>query len=128
VSAMVVGTVPGFFGFDLVREATVLVGMLLLVWVESVSVPTLVARWSGVLASASLYIYLCHWQIYPHLEDRVPLLATVLSLLGGIVLWQLATRVVPAGLRRLRPDPPLRDVDVLELAGHDHVGRRVRHD
>ena len=27
----------------------------------------------GVLASASLYIYLAHWQIYPHLEDRFPL-------------------------------------------------------
>jgi len=94
VSAVVVLTVPGFFD-DLVRELVVIAGVLVLVWLRSVRVPTLVARLCAVLASASLYIYLAHWQIYPHLEDSYPLLATVLSLVGGIILWQVSTRTSP---------------------------------
>ena len=94
VSAMVVATVPGFFD-DVQRDTVVVVGALLLVWVRAVTVPSSVARVTGVLASASLYIYLAHWQIYPHLEDSYPLLATVLSLLGGIVFWQLTSWASP---------------------------------
>ncbi len=101
VSAVVVATVPGFFG-DVTRDAVVVVGLLLLVWVRSVRVPHQLARVSGVLASASLYIYLAHWQIYPHLEDRVPVLATLLSLLGGILLWQAVERATPYVVRGLR--------------------------
>ena len=66
--------------------------MLALVWLRALRVPAWAVRAAGVLASASLYIYLAHWQIYPHLEDRFPLLATVLALLGGIVLWQVSER------------------------------------
>ena len=94
VSLMVVVTVPGFFD-NVSRDAVVVVGALLLIWIRAVIVPSSVARVAGVLASASLYIYLAHWQIYPHLEDSYPLLATLLSLLGGIVFWQVATRVSP---------------------------------
>ena len=98
VSLVVVASVPGFFG-DPVREAVVVAGMLLLVWLPAVRVPAVVARAAGVLASASLYVYLAHWQIYPHLEDRFPLAATLLSLVGGIVFWQVATRATPLAQR-----------------------------
>jgi len=101
VSALVVATLPGFFG-DPAREAVVAGGLLLLLWLRSVRVPDAVARTAGVLASASLYIYLAHWQIYPHLEDRFPLLATVLALLGGLAFWQVYERLVPAVVRRAR--------------------------
>jgi len=94
VSALVVLTVPGFFG-DASRDTVVVVGALALIWVRAVSVPSSVARVAGVLASASLYIYLAHWQIYPHLEDGYPLLATILSLLGGIALWRVASWASP---------------------------------
>jgi hypothetical protein len=94
ISALVIATVPGFFG-DLEREALVVAGLLMLVWVRAVRVPSWAARATGVLAAASLYIYLAHWQIYPHLEDSFPLLATVLSLLGGIAFWRLAGWVSP---------------------------------
>jgi hypothetical protein len=100
VSAVVVATVPGFFESP-GREVVVVAGMLLLVWLRAVRVPGWLAQTSGVLAAASLYIYLAHWQIYPHLEDRFPLLATVLSLAGGIAFWQLSIRGAPA-VRRLR--------------------------
>jgi hypothetical protein len=96
VSAVLVATVPGFFE-DPAREAIVIGGLLLLVWVRAVRVPAAVARPAGVLASASLYIYLIHWQVYPHLEDHVPWLATVLSLIAGVLLW----RAVEAVSRRL---------------------------
>ncbi len=101
VSLVVVATVPGFFDSP-GRDAVVIAGMLLLVWLRAVRVPGWFARASGVLAAASLYIYLSHWQIYPHLEHRFPLLATVLSLLGGIAFWQVSTRLVPAVAGRLR--------------------------
>jgi hypothetical protein len=94
VSLAVLVSVPGFFG-DPRRDGVVVAGLLLLVWLHAVRVPAVVVRVAGVLASASLYIYLAHWQIYPHLEDRVPLAATVLSLLGGIAFWQVATLATP---------------------------------
>jgi acyl-CoA synthetase (AMP-forming)/AMP-acid ligase II len=94
VSLVVVATVPGFFGQP-VREAIVVAGMLLLVWVGAVRLPGWLTQVAGVLAASSLYIYLCHWQIYPHLEDSAPFLATVLALLGGIAFWMVATRVAP---------------------------------
>ena len=60
------------------------------------------ARRSGVLAAASLYIYLAHWQVYPRLEDAFPLLATALGL--GIGSAQVAgRRAGRARLGRRRP-------------------------
>ncbi len=107
VSALTVATVPGFFG-DPAREGVVVAGLLLLVWLRAVRVPAVVARVAGVLASASLYIYLAHWQIYPHLEDRFPLAATLLGLLGGIAFWQATARATPWVQRLLRPQRPTR--------------------
>ena len=113
VSATVVATVPGFFADGQhVRELVVVVGLLLVTWVRQVRVPTVVARCAGVLASASLYVYLCHWQIYPAYEFQLPWLATALSLAAGIAFWWVATRattyVEQALARRQRgADPAL---------------------
>ncbi len=54
-----------------------------------------VARLAGVLASASLYIYLVHWQIYPAYEFSLPWLATGLSLTAGIAFYLVVTRATP---------------------------------
>jgi len=101
VSAVVVLTVPGFFD-DTARDAIVAGGILALVWVRSVRVPAAAARVLAVLAGASLYIYLVHWQVYPHLEHHIPWLATVLSLLAGVLLWQVVERVTPPVVRAAR--------------------------
>ncbi len=69
VSAIAIALTAGFFGQPM-REAIVLGGFLLMLWLPHVSVPAPVARWCGVLAGASLFIYLTHWQVYPPLEDR----------------------------------------------------------
>jgi acyl-coenzyme A synthetase/AMP-(fatty) acid ligase/acyl carrier protein len=99
VSAMLVAAVPGFFE-DGQREMVVAVGMLLLVWVPHLRVPRMLVPALGVLAATSLYIYLTHWQVYPHLEDDYPLLALLASLLVGILFARCAMRLM-AGLERL---------------------------
>ncbi len=108
VSVIVAATVPGFFE-DAARESLVVAGMLTLVWVRSVRVPAVLARVMGVLASASLYIYLVHWQVYPWLEDEIPWLATLLSLVAGVLLWQAVERTTPVvvglGRRAARARP-----------------------
>jgi acyl-CoA synthetase (AMP-forming)/AMP-acid ligase II len=76
MTAVTVASVAGFFGQP-GREAVVIGGVILLSWVATVRVPRLLGRAAGVLASSSLYVYLTHWQVYPHLEDRFPLLAVL---------------------------------------------------
>lgn len=68
VSALALVLVVGFFG-EVHREVIVLGGFLLLLWRPQVRVTPLVGRVAGVLAGASLFIYLTHWQVYPPLED-----------------------------------------------------------
>ncbi|HEX8003195.1 MAG TPA: AMP-binding protein [Mycobacteriales bacterium] len=97
VTALAVATVPGFFNTT-VRDVTVVAGILLLVWVPTVRLPAVLARPAGALASASLYVYLTHWQVFPHLQWRQPALAVAASFGVGLAYWWLAT----AGLARVR--------------------------
>lgn len=84
VSGLALVLVAGFFG-ELHREVIVLGGFLLLLWRPQVPVTPLLARVAGVLAGASLFIYLTHWQVYPPLEDAGhQWLALVASLTVGI--------------------------------------------
>jgi acyl-CoA synthetase (AMP-forming)/AMP-acid ligase II len=102
VTALAVVGTHGFFLHEPAREAYVVVGIAALTWLRDVRIPDRLARPAGVLAGASMWIYLVHWEIYPHLENRIPLLATLLSLLGGIVasaLWARAVRSAPARTR-----------------------------
>ena len=91
VTALVLSTVPGFFD-DPQRDAVVVVGFLLLVWVPTVPCPTALLRPVSLLASASLYIYLTHWQIYPYLERDHPLGALLASVGLGLLYWFAWTR------------------------------------
>jgi acyl-CoA synthetase (AMP-forming)/AMP-acid ligase II len=84
VSGLAVLLVVGFFG-EVHREVIVVGGFLLLLWRPHVPVTPLLARVAGVLATASLFIYLTHWQVYPALEDAGhQWLALVASLTVGI--------------------------------------------
>lgn len=106
VSAAVVLGVSGFFA-DPERETIIVAGILLLVWVRSVRVPRLVARAAAVLAAASLFIYVTHWQVYPHLEWEDPWLALLLSLAVGIAYQHLWARLVGrSGASRKQAWPP----------------------
>ncbi|MEZ0577901.1 AMP-binding protein [Nocardioides sp. MH1] len=97
LSLLLVLGVHGLFD-DPTREATVVLGLLVLVWLPTVPVPRLAVGALGQLAGASFSIYLTHWQVYPHLEDRWPLGGLLASVAVGILAWRamdLVTRSVP---------------------------------
>ncbi len=84
VTALAAALTIGFFG-QVHREVIVLGGFLLMAWVPHVRLPQWLARAAGVLAGASLFVYLTHWQVYPGLEDAGhPWLALVASVTVGI--------------------------------------------
>ncbi len=96
----------GFFG-DTARELFVVGAVAILLWARPVRLPRWLARVTGALAAASLAIYLTHWQVYPHLEDRYPLLATLSSLVVGLAyhrLCSVAGRVTAIVRRRIALD------------------------
>jgi hypothetical protein len=101
LSAVVLVTVPGFFD-SAERTSMIIALLLLLTWAPTVLVPGAVRKVAGVLASASLYIYLVHWLVYPHVRPYSGWLALVVSVLAGIGYWLLAARAVPAAARAWR--------------------------
>jgi hypothetical protein len=100
VSAVAVLTVPGFFA-DPARDGLILGGILLLTWVRALPVPVGLRRATGLLASASLYAYLVHWLVFPHLAGIHPVLAVVASLAAGVGYWAMAANLPRAVLRPL---------------------------
>ena len=99
VALAVLGTV-GFFGNPW-REALIVGGIILLVLVPSIRLPRAALAPISRLASSSLFIYLTHWQVYPHIEPTSPLAATVASLAVGILLWHVTLPILTA----IRPGP-----------------------
>ena len=99
-SAVACLAVPGFFGTPS-REAIVLVGILVLLWFPTLPVVRPLVPVVGVLAAASMFVYLTHWQVYPPLEDHLPWLATLLSLAVGVAVWKGYTFVVARAGRAL---------------------------
>jgi hypothetical protein len=93
---VLLGTVVGAAGFfgDPRRELLLVVAVAALAWIPSVRVPGRVASVLGVLAASSLFVYLTHWQVYPHLEDDFPLPATLASFAVGIAYWWLMRPLV----------------------------------
>ncbi len=102
VTLVVPLTVVGFFPENQPRELVVIAGILALLWIPAVLVPRPLDRLVTLIASASLFIYLTHWHVYPHLEQDHQLLAALASLTVGITVWRgyVATR---RRLRRTRP-------------------------
>ncbi|WP_309115735.1 non-ribosomal peptide synthetase [Saccharothrix sp.] len=91
VVAMVL--VPGSFD-DPAREGVVLAGLALLLALTRVPLPRPLVGVVSLVASASLYIYLTHYALFPPLlEFFPPAVVVVLSLAGGIAAWKV-TRFV----------------------------------
>lgn len=99
LSLIVVATLPGFMD-NPVREATIAAGLLLVVWVRTLPVPRLVVPAICVLASASLYIYLTHFEVYR--STGWPLLNFALSIGIGLAAWVATSRLTPLATRALR--------------------------
>ena len=69
LTVVVIACIHGYFG-DQLREIMVLTGLLLLIWLPTVQCPAPLAVPAGVLAEASLYTYLTHFQVYPLFGDH----------------------------------------------------------
>ena len=62
----------------------------------------------ALVAAASLYIYLTHWQVWPALADVLPIgVALPLTIVAGIAAWTAAERVSPLVARASRARPRL---------------------
>jgi hypothetical protein len=85
--------VTGFFG-EPERELLVLTGIAALACIPTVRLPRPLDTALGIIASSSLFVYLTHWQVYPHLEMDYPLLATLASFAVGIAYWRLMRPVM----------------------------------
>lgn len=90
------------------RSATILAGCLILLWLPTLRVPRGLHRIMALLASASLYIYVTHWLVYP-LFDSVDLferadkgLAVLASLVCGVLYWAGAARAMGAAERWIK--------------------------
>jgi surface polysaccharide O-acyltransferase-like enzyme len=79
-----------FFG-STQRVVVVGIGFLALLWVSTVPVARILAPGLGLLAGASLYIYLTHYQVYPLLGDTL-WLALVTATVVGVVIHLGAQR------------------------------------
>lgn len=87
LSAVALASVPGFF-VSQKRDLVLLTGLLLLLWVPTVRLPGLINRAAGLLAGASLYIYLTQFQVYPEFPGHT-WTAVLASIAVGLVYWQV---------------------------------------
>ena len=78
------------FFVDPEREGVLIVGMLALVWMRTVPLVAPLHRAAALVAGASLWIYLVHWQVYPAVVERAtPALATITSQVVGVAVHRL---------------------------------------
>ena len=116
VSAIPVLTVPGFWPSMPMREVTIICGLLVLVWVPTMVLPAFLGRAAAVVASASLFVYLTHFVVYPRIMGTSSVLAMAASVAVGVAYWRLWLRVeslagrLAGRVARLRRSSPARTV------------------
>lgn len=105
ISTLTVVGIHGFFG-DPGREVTVLVGTMLFLWIRTVPVTRKVQELVATTAGASLFIYLVHWQVLPHVEPLPAVVAVAACLAAGVACWRVTDAVTGqlAGRSLPRPD------------------------
>jgi hypothetical protein len=104
VSAIPVLTVPGFWPSMPGREVTIIVGLLALIWFPTARVPRWVGRAASQIATASLFVYLTHFVVYPRIMGYSSVLAMACCLVVGIAycrLWTGLEAAVRRGFRTL---------------------------
>lgn len=100
--AVTVAVAVGLSGYftDSHRETLVLAGFVLLIWLPAIRCPAGLTVVAGVVAEASLYTYLTHYQVYPLFGEH-RLLGVLASIAVGVLLTAGVT-----GLRRRLSDRP----------------------
>lgn len=89
VSVALIVSLHGYFDTTL-RDVMVMAGLLLLIWVPTIRCPSALMVVVGVLAEASLYTYLVHYQVYA-MFDGHPALGVLASLAVGVLLTYVVT-------------------------------------
>jgi acyl-CoA synthetase (AMP-forming)/AMP-acid ligase II len=106
-AAVTVVLIIGLHGYfdSTERELMVLAGFALLIWLPALRCPPAATVVAGVIAEASLYIYLTHYQVYPLFGEH-RLLGVVASVIVGVLLTRLVsvlrTRVRGRGTMPIR--------------------------
>ncbi|MFN6121146.1 MAG: AMP-binding protein [Actinomycetes bacterium] len=94
------------------RDAFVIAGLLLLLWLPEVRLPRALVHPVAMLAAASLSIYITHYSVYPVAEDHLaPWPAFAVTVAAGVVVWWLVSRAARSVVRSIRRrggsgDPP----------------------
>src|SRR6185295_14918919 len=89
VTVVLIGGLHGYFDRT-ERELLVMAGFALLIWLPALRCPPAASVVAGVIAEASLYIYLTHFQVYPLFGDH-RLLGVVASVIVGVLLTRLVS-------------------------------------
>jgi hypothetical protein len=116
VTAVLAIGLVGYFA-EVEREALVFAGLALLIWLPAIRCPSAVAVVAGIVAEASLYVYLTHYQVYP-LFGAHTLLGVIASVVVGVLLTQSVT-LLRRRLRELLPRFPFGDETLLHQGGGD---------
>jgi hypothetical protein len=80
----------GYFDSTL-REGLVLAGLVLLIWVPAIRCPAALTAVAGIIAEASLYTYLTHYQVIELFDGMPKLLGVSVSIVVGVLVTYLAT-------------------------------------
>ena len=90
VSVATAVLVPGLF-VNGQRDLAVTAALVALVWLPTLPVPRSTVPALRLVAGASLWIYLTHWQVYPVAEAVLPpVLALPVVLGAGVGMWRVA--------------------------------------
>jgi acyl-CoA synthetase (AMP-forming)/AMP-acid ligase II len=126
VTVVLICSLHGYFDRS-ERELLVLAGFALLIWLPALRCPPVATVLAGVIAEASLYIYLTHYQVYP-LFGGHRLLGVAASVVVGVLLTQLVltlrTRLALGDKPLLRHGGRDRAVGPDQGGGHDAASAR----
>jgi hypothetical protein len=89
VTLVLIVALHGYFDSTL-REALVLGGLVLLIWLPTIRCPSALTVLTGILAEASLYTYLVHYQVYALFPGHSAL-GVVASIGVGVLFTYLVT-------------------------------------
>ncbi|MEQ1874553.1 MAG: AMP-binding protein [Ilumatobacteraceae bacterium] len=94
LSALAIAVVPDFFGRSQ-REVFIVVGLIALAWLPVIPVPRILVRPMSALASASMWIFLVHWQLFPPLDELLKReVAFALTIASGVAVWWISLRAL----------------------------------
>jgi hypothetical protein len=96
VTVVLAIAVFGYFG-NPERELLVFAGLTLLSWLPALRCPAALTVAAGMVAEASLFIYLVHYQVYPLFGPH-----KVIGVAASIVVGVLLTQLLTMGRRRIR--------------------------